>query len=62
MTDFFAMHGYAAYVWSAYAIFFVVLLGDALAPILRRRRALADLRGRLKREHARGTHKPQGTA
>ncbi len=55
MAEFFAMHGYAAYVWSAYAIFFGVLLADALAPILRRRRALAALRGRLKREQARNT-------
>ena len=23
MSGFFAMHGYAAYVWSAYAVFFV---------------------------------------
>jgi len=53
MSEFFAMHGYAGYVWSAYAIFFVVLLADALAPLLRRRRALAELRGRLKREAAR---------
>jgi heme exporter protein D len=60
MAEFFAMHGYAAYVWSAYAIFFVVLLGDALAPLLRRRRILTELRARLKREHAR-TNKPQGT-
>jgi heme exporter protein D len=61
MAEFFAMHGYAAYVWTAYAIFFVVLLGDTIAPLLRRRRILADLRGRLKREHARGTNKSQGT-
>ena len=61
MTEFFAMHGYAGYVWSAYAIFVIVLLGDALAPLLRRRRTLAELRGRLKREQSRA-HKPQGTA
>lgn len=53
MPEFFAMHGYAGYVWSAYGIFFVVLLADALLPILRRRRALADVRGRLKRDSAR---------
>jgi len=61
MAEFFAMHGYAAYVWSAYVIFFVVLLGDALAPLLRRRGILTQLRGRLKREHAR-TNKTQGTS
>ncbi len=53
MADFFAMHGYASYVWAAYAVFFVVLLVDALAPLLRRRRTLAELRGRVQREAAR---------
>jgi len=53
MSGFFAMHGYAAYVWTAYAVFFVVIAADAVLPILRRRRALANLRGRLKREAAR---------
>jgi heme exporter protein D len=50
MNDFFAMGGYGAYVWSAYAVFFVVLIADALGPVLRRRRVLAELRGRLKRQ------------
>jgi len=58
MPEFLAMHGYAAYVWSSYAIFAVVLLADLLLPILRRRRALAGLRGRLKREAARGKGAP----
>ena len=55
MAEFFAMHGYGGYVWSAYGVFFVVILADALAPILRRRRALSDLRGRLARETARAS-------
>jgi len=55
MSDFFAMHGYAAYVWTAYGVFFVVLAADAVMPILRRRRALTQLRARLKREAARKT-------
>ena len=53
MSDFFAMGGYAGYVWSSYAVFFIVLALDALAPFWQRRRALRDLRGRLKRELAR---------
>ena len=57
MPEFFAMHGYAGYVWSAYGIFFAVLLADALLPVLRRRRALAGLRGRLRREAARAATK-----
>jgi len=53
MNDFLAMGGYGAYVWSAYAVFFVVLALEALAPRAARRRVLADLRGRLKRRDAR---------
>lgn len=53
MNQFLAMGGYAAYVWPAYAIFLVVLLADALAPMLRRRRILRELRGRLARQSAR---------
>lgn len=53
MNDFLAMGGYGAYVWSSFAIFFIVLLLDFIAPLLRRRRVLADLRGRIKRQHKR---------
>ena len=54
MSDFFAMGGYGFYVWTSYAVFVIVLLADALAPVLRRRRVIAELRGRLRREDARG--------
>lgn len=53
MADFLAMGGYGAYVWASYLIFFVVLAADALAPLRQRRRTLAELRGRLRREAAR---------
>ena len=53
MTDFFAMGGYGVYLWPSYAVFVVVLAIDALATRLRRRRVLAELRGRLKRREAR---------
>lgn len=53
MAEFFAMGGYAAYIWSAYAVFFIVLAIDAIAPQLRRKRVLAELRGKLKRRQAR---------
>ena len=50
---FFAMGGYAAYVWPAYAVFFIVLIADTVAPRLRRRRILGELRVRLARQSAR---------
>ncbi|MGA9423211.1 MAG: heme exporter protein CcmD [Rhodanobacteraceae bacterium] len=56
MADFLAMGGYGGYVWSAYAVFLVVLLIDALAPWVSRRRILAELRGRLTRQLSRSKH------
>lgn len=53
MSDFLAMGGYGAYVWPSYAIFFIVLALEAIAPRLQRARILADLRGRLRRRDAR---------
>ncbi|GLQ97430.1 heme exporter protein CcmD [Dyella mobilis] len=53
LQSFFAMGGYAAYVWPAYGVFFVVLLIDWLAPQWRQRRVLRELRGRLARQEAR---------
>jgi heme exporter protein D len=50
MADFLAMGGYGAYVWTSYAVFALVLLADALAPVLARRRTLRELRRRVKRE------------
>lgn len=45
MSEFLAMGGYGAYVWSAYAVTLVVLAWDATAPG-RRRRALRRHRPR----------------
>lgn len=53
MADFFAMHGYAAYIWPAYAVFFIVLIADALTPLLQSRRALREVRSQLARKAAR---------
>ncbi|MDI3261243.1 MAG: heme exporter protein CcmD [Fulvimonas sp.] len=50
MNGFLAMGGYAAYVWPAYAVFVLVLAADFLAPVLRRRRLLRELRARLARQ------------
>jgi heme exporter protein D len=53
MADFLSMGGYGAYVWSAYSVFFVVLLADALIPIWQRRTTLRELAARLRREATR---------
>lgn len=58
MAEFFGMGGYGVYVWSAYAVFFVVLLADALLPLFQRRATLRELAARLRRESARTRNAP----
>ena len=53
MGDFLAMGGYGAYLWPSYVVFLIVLAIDAIAPMLRRRRVLAEIRGKQKRRNAR---------
>ncbi|AEO41977.1 heme exporter protein CcmD [Xanthomonas perforans] len=50
MSAFLAMGGYGQYVWTAYAVFVLVLLADLAAPWLRRRRLPRELRGQLQRQ------------
>jgi heme exporter protein D len=61
MSAFLAMGGYAAYVWPAYAVFFLVLIADFLSPALRRRRNLRELRARLARQSARQQRVPSSS-
>ncbi|WP_257388407.1 heme exporter protein CcmD [Tahibacter caeni] len=53
MSQFLSMGGYGGYVWSSFAIFAIVLALDAVAPLLKRRRVLRDLRGRARRAQKR---------
>ncbi len=53
LQHFFAMGGYAGYVWPAYAVFFIVLIADTVAPQRRRHRLLRELRARMARQGAR---------
>ncbi len=55
MSDFLGMGGYGAYVWASYLVFAVTLAIDAISPAMQRRRALKELRGRIRRESARKT-------
>ena len=57
LQDFLAMGGYAAYVWPAYGVFFLVLIADTLAPTVRRRQVLRALRAQLARQAARHARK-----
>ncbi len=46
LREFFHMGGHAFYVWSAYGVVFIVLVANAVVPVLRAR----ELRARLTRQ------------
>lgn len=48
LSEFFHMGGYAAYVWSAYGIWLVVMVVNVIMPVIRLRETQARLgRGRV---------------
>jgi heme exporter protein D len=48
-AEFLAMGGYGFYVWTSYAIGFVVLLLNVIVPIYQRKQLLRNLALKLKR-------------
>ncbi len=48
--DFWAMGGYAFYVWTSYGITFAVLLWNLISPVLQRKNLLRRLTVKQKRE------------
>ena len=49
VSEFFAMGGYAFYVWTAYGIVTLVLVLNLIFPIRQRRKLLADLARKARR-------------
>jgi heme exporter protein D len=49
MKEFFHMGGYALYVWPSYALALLILIANLVAPMLQRRRLLADIARKLRR-------------
>ncbi|MCH9673086.1 MAG: heme exporter protein CcmD [Gammaproteobacteria bacterium] len=43
LSDFFAMGGYGFYVWTSYALAFVVMIANIVAPLRRLRRLRTDV-------------------
>ncbi len=43
IQEFFAMGGYAFYVWTSYALCLVVLLANIILPIVQRKKLLREL-------------------
>lgn len=48
LYDFFAMGGYATYVWPSYAIFMIVLLANFIYPIWLKKQIMLDLKRKQK--------------
>jgi heme exporter protein D len=50
MQEFFAMGGYAFYVWTSYGLTLVVLLANIIIPVVQRRQLLRSLTLKQKRQ------------
>jgi heme exporter protein D len=49
MSEFFAMGGYAAYVWPSYALAFIILVGNIIAPMQQRKKIVSDIARKIRR-------------
>lgn len=50
MQEFFAMGGYAFYVWTSYGLTLIVLLANIIIPVVQRRQFLRSLMLKQKRQ------------
>lgn len=49
MSEFFAMGGYAAYVWPSFLLAAIILVANILAPLQQRKRTLKEIARKLRR-------------
>ncbi|MEW8029594.1 MAG: heme exporter protein CcmD [Candidatus Thiodiazotropha sp.] len=49
MSEFFAMGGYAVYVWPSFLLALIILVGNVVAPMQHRKRVLKDIARKLRR-------------
>ena len=57
-SEFFAMGGYATFVWSSYALTAVVLIANIVQPLRQRKQIISRIKRALKREQQ---HKQQAS-
>ena len=53
MKEFFQMGGYAFYVWPSYGLALIVLVANVLKPIMTRKKLLADIARKIRRDRKR---------
>jgi heme exporter protein D len=49
MREFFEMGGYAFYVWTSYGVAMIVLVANLVAPLVQKRKLLADIARKVRR-------------
>ena len=49
MRDFFAMGGYAVYVWPSFLLAAIILVANIVAPLQQRKRVLTEIARKLRR-------------
>jgi heme exporter protein D len=49
MSEFFAMGGYAVYVWPSFLLAMIILVANIVAPIQQHKRVLKDIARKLRR-------------
>ncbi len=49
-SEFFAMGGYAVYVWPSYALTLVIVLANIILPLIQRKQVIAKIKRAIKRE------------
>ncbi len=49
MSEFFAMGGYAVYVWPSFALAAIVLIANVVVPMQQRKRILKEIARKLRR-------------
>ena len=49
MREFFAMGGYAAFVWPSYALAFIILVANIVGPMQQRKKIVNDIARKLRR-------------
>ncbi len=49
-SEFFNMGGYAFFVWTSYALTFVVVIANIISPIMQRKKVITLIKRTIKRE------------
>jgi len=49
-SEFFNMGGYAFFVWTSYALTFIIVVANIISPIMQRKKVISRIKRAIKRE------------